>query len=92
MIRREDDNSSDNDDVASDAEREEERLQKSNWPMFDSISVDESIVEKRERNPSNKQKTLYIIREVLTIHLETQSKSGVSSRVHHLIRLCKSLD
>ena len=48
----------------------EERLKKSNWPKFDSISVDadydESIVEKREGNPSNKRTTLYIIREVFT--------------------------
>ena len=57
-----------NDDVARDAKKEE-RLEKSNWPMFDSISVDaeydESIVEKSEENPGNKQTTLYIIRRVL---------------------------
>ena len=45
----------------------EERLEKSNWPTFDSISAeyDESIVEKRKGNPAN-NRTLYIIREVFT--------------------------
>ena len=66
----EDDDSIDNDDDVVRDDETEERLEKSNWPMFDSISVDadydESIVVKREGNPSNKRTTLYIIREVFT--------------------------
>ena len=70
-VRKEETPRGRNDDVASDAQTEE-KLEKSNWPMFDSISVDaeydaESIVEKSVGNPSNKQTTLYIIREVLFI-------------------------
>ena len=66
-VRKEETPRGRNADVSSNAETEE-KLEKSNWPMFDTISVDAdydgSITEKSVGDPSNKQTTLYIIREV----------------------------